>query len=158
MSPLARISKVDPDEMRDQLGPLSPVSSKASTTSRSSAGGGRRQQQQLRIGNLNDPRYEQSARPSSPGMVSTSAQSVSTATTFSMGSGRQGYPQRARRESISTRSLLSTSTSNSKVSNGKSSRLRQEVLRSPEEAKNLISMDLFPALSTHKRCDEAIRS
>ncbi|KAE9989224.1 hypothetical protein EG327_002961 [Venturia inaequalis] len=185
MSPLARISKVDPDEDRDQLGPLSPVSSRASTTSRSSAGGGGRRQQQhqpqpqqqhqqqphyqqqqqpqqqyqqqqqpqqqqqhheqSRIGNLNDLRYQQqNERPSSPGMVSSSAQSVSTATTFSVGSSRQGYPQRARRESISTRSLLSTSTSNSRASNGRSSRLRQEVLRSPEETKNLMSMDLFP--------------
>ncbi|TLD34484.1 hypothetical protein E2P81_ATG04649 [Venturia nashicola] len=163
MSPLARISKADPDEDRDQLGPLSPVSSRDSTTSKSSAGGGggRRQKQkqqqqqqpqqqpqqyeQPRIGNLNDFRYQQqNERPNSPGMVSSSAQSVSTATTFSMGSSRQGYPQRARRESVSTRSLLSTSTSNSRASNGRSSRLRQEVLRSPEETKNLMSMDLFP--------------
>ncbi|KIW06893.1 hypothetical protein, variant [Verruconis gallopava] len=144
-SPLQRISQHRDDEDmseeelqegRDQLGPLSPVSSRASTTSRSSRGGGQRRRKEPRD-------YERDReRPMSPGMHST--HSGSTHTTFSVGttSMRSGFQHRAMRESVSTRSLLSTSTSASKSS--KTSRLRQEVLRSPEETKNTMLMDLFP--------------
>jgi hypothetical protein len=150
MSPLARIAKGDQaEELRDQLGPLSPVSSKASTTSRSSRGGGGgggnsgKKQQQLHSSRPSG-RHEGGYRPASPGMVSSSGQSGSSATTFSMGSSFKGgsYQQRAMRESVSTRSLLSTSTSSKNSS--KISGLRQEVLRSPEETKNTMSMELFP--------------
>ena len=134
-------------EGRDQLGPLSPVSSRASSTaSRSSRGGGGRshKQEPARPSSKEEVRREREReRPMSPGMRST--HSGSTHTTFSMGgSSVNGYKQRAMRESVSTRSLLSTSTSSRSVSSSKNSRLRQEVLRSPEETKNTMLMDLFP--------------
>jgi hypothetical protein len=152
-SPLQRLSQHRDDEdmseeelleLRDKPGPLSPVSSRASTTSRSSRGGGQRrrepQQQNSRPSSKEEIRYDRE-RPMSPGM--RSIQSGSTHTTFSMGNSSvmSGYQHRATRESVSTRSLLSNSTS---ANSGKNSRLRQEVLRSPEETKNTMLMDLFP--------------
>lgn len=147
-SPLARLAKQEDSdfseeeiESRDRLGALSPVSSRASTTSRSSRGANHRKQPPQRPASRDENRQ----RPMSPGMVSQySAQSGSAATTFSMGSvsAKSGYQQRAMRESVSTRSLLSTSTS--ARSNNSTSGLRQEVLRSPEETKNTMLMDLFP--------------
>lgn len=155
-SPLQRLSQHTDDEEvlseeeaqegRDQLGPLSPVSSRASsTTSRSSRGGNNHSQKQepARPSSKEETRRGQKERPMSPSMRST--HSGSTHTTFSMGgSSAYGYKQRAMRESVSTRSLLSTSTSSRSVTSNQNSRLRQEVLRSPQETKNLMLMDLFP--------------
>ncbi|KAF2401540.1 hypothetical protein EJ06DRAFT_521305 [Trichodelitschia bisporula] len=140
MSPLQRIAReMDQlDESRDTVGPLSPSnSSKASTTSRSSRGGGQRH----RLPQASPkPLLTSKDRPASP--LSNSANSASTATTFSLGSTQPALPganRAAARESISTRSLLSTSTSKSK-----GSRLRQEVMRSPESPHLPTIVDLFP--------------
>ena len=167
-SPLQRMAKGDDadvtdeegEESRDQLGPLSPVSSRASsTTSRSSRGGGEKRRENSRPSSKEEYRYD---GPTSPGLISNSTHSGSTATTMSMGSSsiHSSYKNRAMRESVSTRSLLSTSSSkhssskqsSSKQSSskhtsskyGKNSGLRQEVLRSPEDAKGAILVDLFP--------------
>jgi hypothetical protein len=124
-SPLQRIALDDEDrarmyaEDRDVLGALSPVSSHSSTRSSNK---GRVQQRRI-------PQYptrydrSQSAklRPTSPGMLSGSASAKTPSTVFSSGS---------------------STTSSQRYT----SRLRQEVLRSPEEVKPAARVDLFPWL------------
>lgn len=136
MSPLQRIAKdLDQmDEERDMVGPLSPVSSRSSLRSASSHGGGKRRRRPI----FEDDQSDQLGKSDL-----SSNHSGSNATTISMGSSVQrGFPNRAMRESVSTRSLLSVSTSSSSAS--RPSRLREEVARSPEEARNTKAMDLFP--------------
>lgn len=126
MSPLQRIAKemdqLD-DERRDHVGPLSPVSSRASsvTSSRSSDGGRRA------------PSYRYDKAPSSR----ASNASANEGTEFSFGpSIRQ--PQR---ESISVRS-----TSSHASSKYRSSGLRKEVLRSPDAASQGSVVEIFPCV------------
>jgi hypothetical protein len=143
MSPLQRIAK-DLDQMdgeeRDIVGPLSPVSSRSSIKSRSSRGGGKKER---RPSSRNDNIQDQNSRAMSPGLQSNSTHSNSTGTTFSTGSYSQyGFQNRAMRESISTRSLLSNSTSAS--SRAQPSRLRQEILPTSPDSPNAAAIDLFP--------------
>lgn len=125
MSPLARIahdvehSEEEELESRDILAPLSPVSSRSSSVvSRSSKGTGSKSKRS--VGSY-PTRWERSQttklRPNSPGIVSISSHTPSTI--FSSGSSSASGHR--------TRSAL-----------------RQEVLRSPDEAKALKMMDLFP--------------
>ncbi|KAF2842229.1 hypothetical protein M501DRAFT_927118 [Patellaria atrata CBS 101060] len=125
MSPLQKIAQeMDAleEERRDRLAPLSPVSSRASSVSSRSSHGSRSRQREVN-------RWEK------PTMSSTSSTvSGSEGTMFSSGvSLRSGH------ESISIRSVSST-TSSKYASSG----LRKEILRSPDEAKKLEAMDLFP--------------
>jgi hypothetical protein len=142
MSPLQRIAK-DLDQMdeeeRDIVGPLSPVSSRSSLKSRSSRGGGKKEH---RPPSRTDSAKEQNKRAPSPGMQSNSNLSNSTGTTFSNGSyPQQGFQNRAMRESISTRSLLSSSTSHSK--GAQVPRSRRAMPTSPE-LQDTVAIDLFP--------------
>jgi hypothetical protein len=150
MSPLQRIARDleqsgddddDDEEGRDHVGPLSPVSSRSSIKSRSSHGGRRKESRSSsRNENFQDP----TNRATSPGLQSTSAYSDRTGTTFSTGSQSQygaNFQNRAMRESISTRSLLSTSTS---TSSRQQSRLRQEVLPISPDTPTAVAVDLFP--------------
>jgi hypothetical protein len=142
MSPLQRIAK-DLDQMdeegRDVVGPLSPVSSRSSLKSRSSHGGAKKE---ARPPSRTGSAKEQKKRAPSPGMQSNSNHSNSTGTTFSNGSyPQQGFQNRAMRESISTRSLLSSSTSHSMVA--KPSRLKEIMPVSPE-FQDTVAIDLFP--------------
>lgn len=125
MSPLQKIAQeMDQleEERRDRLGPLSPVSSRGSQSSRSSGSG-------------RAPRYRYD-RPSH-GSVRSKSSGTGTGTIFS--SGTTSISGVSARESISIRSLSSTTSSRYNTSS-----LRKEVLRSPEETKNTQHMDLFP--------------
>jgi hypothetical protein len=137
MSPLQRIAQeMDQleDEKRDQLGALSPVSSRSSLSSRSAGGYGRPQ----RSRSSNSRRQLTKEKPPSPGMLSTGS-SYGTGTTFSSGAWRAGgMPQPPQRESVSIRTISSSASTKSK-----SSRLRQEILQSPDEPKP-ITKELFP--------------
>lgn len=124
MSPLARIAKemdqLD-DERRDRVGPLSPVSSRASSVSSNrSSDAGRRA-----------PSY----RYDKPASSRASNVSANEGTEFSFGpSIRQPA-----RESISIRSTSSFSSSKYR-----SSGLRKEILRSPDEAYQSSILEIFP--------------
>ncbi|ORY15570.1 hypothetical protein BCR34DRAFT_477731 [Clohesyomyces aquaticus] len=126
MSPLQKIAhEMDQleEERRDMLAPLSPVSSRGSQSSRSSGGGSRA------------PRYRYD-KPSST--RSSKSSQTGTGTVFS--SGTSSYAGTSR-ESISIRS--SSSVASSRYGGG--SALRNEVVRSPEEAPTRTKdMDLFP--------------
>lgn len=128
MSPLAKIAQETQemeDELRDTVMPLgSPVSSKSSVTS-STRSSGRRQQTRQRYGG--QPKQ-------SPSVYSQNTQSETTV--FSASSARSAT---SGRESVSLRSVSSNASSR----HG-SSRLRQEILRSPDESKQTMMMDLFP--------------
>lgn len=124
MSPLQKIAQeMDQieEERRDRVGPLSPVSSRAS--SRNSMGSassyGRRQNKSRNRDRSYSPR------------VSDNESEVTTLSTAS--SMRSGH------ESMSIRSI---STSHS--SRHQPSSLRKEMLRSPDEPHNTKSLDLFP--------------
>ncbi|KAK5162706.1 hypothetical protein LTR04_003072, partial [Oleoguttula sp. CCFEE 6159] len=125
MSPLQKIAQeMDQleDERRDQVGPLSPISSKASSVSSRSSHGERKARR----------RYDHY-----PASV-LSGRSDNDETEFSYGSSvRSGH------ESVSIRS-----TSSAASSKYKSSSLRREILRSPEEAKQTLTIDLFPFVKT----------
>lgn len=127
MSPLQKIAQeMDQleEERRDRVGPLSPVSSRGSQSSRSSGGS--------RTG----PKYRYDKPPSSRASR-TSNSSAGTGTIFSSGSSSLIGTSR---ESISIRSVSSTTSSKYQ-----SSSLRREVLMSPDEnPKKPKSMDLFP--------------
>ncbi|KAH8684528.1 WD40-repeat-containing domain protein [Tricladium varicosporioides] len=120
MSPLARIAREmdkleQGREQPDRSETLSPVSSRASTTSRSSAGS--RQPRQ----------HHKHTSVASRGMSDV-------ATTMSFGSSiRTREPSVASRDSYSMSSITSSHVSHRSRPRG--SRLRQEVLRSPEEQK-----------------------
>ncbi|KAK5001300.1 hypothetical protein LTR28_012824, partial [Elasticomyces elasticus] len=121
MSPLQKIAReMDQieEEMRDRVAPLSPSSSRASSVSSKSSNGGRRP---------SGHRYDQASSRSS--RVSTK-----DGTEFSYGSSvRTGH------DSISIRSTSSMASSKYKSSN-----LRKEFVRSPDEANGTEPMDLFP--------------
>ncbi|KAK4993986.1 hypothetical protein LTR66_005897 [Elasticomyces elasticus] len=121
MSPLQKIAReMDQieEEMRDRVAPLSPSSSRASSVSSKSSNGGRR-----------PPGYRYDQASSRSSKVSTK-----DGTEFSYGSSvRTGH------DSISIRSTSSMASSNYKSSN-----LRKEIMRSPDEANGTKAMDLFP--------------
>ena len=144
MSPLQRIAQeMDEleEEKRDQLGALSPVSSKSSISSRSTGGmrsSSRAHQMRNRSsshGKLTPYRI-MNEKPPSPGMASTS--SYGTGTSFSSGAYHIAA-HRNQRESTSIRSMTSTSSSSMQ----RSSRLRQEVTTSPDTP-TAPNVDLFP--------------
>jgi hypothetical protein len=117
MSPLEKITReMDQleDEKHDRLGALSPTSSRASSASSRSSNGGRRV-----------PSYRYDKAPSSR----ASEVSYNEGTEFSF-----GLPSAKPRESVSVRS----------TSSFRSSALRKEILRSPDEAQQTAQMDLFP--------------
>jgi hypothetical protein len=128
MSPLQKIAmEMDTldqleSELRDKVMPLSPVSSRASSVSSKSSHGGRRQQRYL---------YDQ---PSSRASSNTGYDG----TEFSFGgpSIRQGHDNM---------SIRSGSTRASRISNPRprTSGLRKEILRSPQESQETAMMDLF---------------
>jgi len=128
MSPLQKIAmEMDTldqleSELRDKVMPLSPVSSRASSVSSKSSHGGRRQQRYL---------YDQ---PSSRASSNTGYEG----TEFSFGgpSVKQGHD---------SMSIRSGSTRASRISNPRprTSGLRKEILRSPQETKETAMMDLF---------------
>lgn len=135
MSPLQKIAlEMDQieDEMRDRVMPLSPSSSRASSvSSKSSGGGGRRAPSYL---------YD---KASSRG----SKRSEYEGTEFSFGASvKPGH------ESMSIRSTSSLASSKFRSSN-----LRKEILRSPEEAQATSTMDLFPYVKARLR-DVAFRT
>ena len=142
MSPLQRIAReMDEleDEKRDQLGALSPVSSKSSMSSRSASGAympwtarQHRNRSSSRGKVASHPFFNE--KPPSPGRASTA--SYGTGTTFSSGAHRGVMPRNAR-ESISIR----TTTSGSSVQ--RSSRLRTEIQVSPDTPTS-VAVDLFP--------------
>lgn len=123
MSPLARIAReMDKLEERQQVpdrsGALSPVSSQASFTSRSSA--------------ASRPYHKQG---------SVRSKGMSDHTVMSLGSSLHSREPSviSSRDSLSMSSVSSTHSSRSRPS-GRGSRLRQEILRSPEEK---VVVDLF---------------
>ncbi|GAB7361712.1 hypothetical protein MBLNU230_g1759t1 [Neophaeotheca triangularis] len=136
MSPLQRIAKeIDSldqmeDELRDQLMPLSPTSSRTSSVSSRSSGRGPKGRKYL---------YD---RPSS----SRASSSVgNNGTEFSFGTEKkQGH------DSMSIRST-SSFASHSRHQSSRSSNLRKEVLRSPQEAEDTAHLDLFPFTKTRLR-------
>ncbi|KAI5256790.1 hypothetical protein E4T42_01481 [Aureobasidium subglaciale] len=116
MSPLEKIAKemdLLEEEKQDRLGALSPTSSRTSSVSSKSSGGGRR-----------IPSYRYDKAPSSR----ASEVSYNEGTEFSF-----GLPSARPRESVSVRSVSSLRTSG----------LRKEILRSPDEAQQISQMDLF---------------
>lgn len=129
MSPLQKIAKemdsLDQleSELRDKVMPLSPVSSRASSVSSKSSQGGRRQQKYL---------YDQ------PNSSRASTNTGYDGTEFSFGgpSVKQGH------DSMSIRSA-STRASRVSSSRPRTSALRKEILRSPDESKETTMMDLF---------------
>lgn len=129
MSPLQKIAlEMDSldqleSEIRDKVMPLSPVSSRASSVSSRSSHGGRRQQKYL---------YDQ------PSSSRASSQTGYDGTEFSFGGPSV-------RQSQDNMSIRSGSTRASRMSNSRprTSALRKEILRSPEESKDTAMMDLF---------------
>lgn len=135
MSPLARIAReMDKLEMErqepvDRSETLSPVSSRsrASTTSQSSAGSRTRHREH---------------RKAKPHSVTSRGQHSEAATTMSMGSSiHTREPSMASRDSLSMSSVTSSHVSHR--SRPRQSRLRQEVLRSPEEAGPVLELFKF---------------
>jgi hypothetical protein len=117
MSPLEKIAReMDQleEEKQDRLGALSPTSSRASSASSRSSNGGRKV-----------PSYRYDKAPSSR----ASEVSYNDGTEFSF-----GVHSKTPRESVSVRS----------TSSFRSSALRKEILRSPEETQQTSQMDLFP--------------
>jgi hypothetical protein len=117
MSPLEKLVKeMDQieDEKQDRLGALSPTSSRDSSVSSRSSNGGRRA-----------PSYRYDKAPSSR----ASDASYNQGTEFSF-----TRTSRTPRESVSNRS----------ASSFRSSGLRKEILRSPEDGHHTAQMDLFP--------------
>lgn len=133
MSPLARIAREmdmhenDMDTPMDRTGTLSPVSSRsrASTNSRSSAGS------------------QQHYRPYRSRHTSVASRGMSDGTTMSIGSSlhskREPSLASSSRDSFSMSSISSASNTSHR-SRPRGSRLRQEILQSPEDSKVI---DLF---------------
>ena len=127
MSPLQKIARemdsLDAleSEIRDKVMPLSPTSSRTSSVSSKSSGAARHGGRKY----LYD-------RPSS----SRASTTTGDGTEFSLG----GPSVKQSHESISIRSV-SSFQSNSRY---RSSNLRKEIMRSPEESRNTSAMDLFP--------------
>ncbi|GAB7355950.1 hypothetical protein MBLNU459_g6583t2 [Dothideomycetes sp. NU459] len=129
MSPLQRIAhEMDQleEERRDKVGALSPVSSRASSVSSKSSNGGKLA-----------PSYRYDRASSSQ----ASDVSYNDGTEFSF-----GQPSRHARESISIRS-----TSSYAPSKYRSSGLRNQVLRSPEETEQTMHMELFSFVKARLR-------
>jgi hypothetical protein len=127
MSPLQKIARemdsLDQlqSEIRDKVTPLSPTSSRTSSVSSKSSGGAHRQRKYL---------YD---RPSSSRASTTTGYE---GTEFS-------YTAEAPKHARDSMSIRSESTRASHA-HYRSSSLRKEILRSPEEAKDATIMDLFP--------------
>lgn len=131
-SPLARIAQeqdpLDMEELRDQVPPLaSPVSSKSSSVSTRSSG---RRSGRSRVGERHKKQ---------PSLYSNQSATRSETTVFSGLSSVRSGSHISGKESVSTRSVSSATSSR----HG-SSRLRHQVMRSPEEAKSITMVDLFP--------------
>ncbi|KAK5115590.1 hypothetical protein LTR85_009761 [Meristemomyces frigidus] len=126
MSPLQKIAhEMDSldaleSEIRDKVMPLSPVSSRASSVSSRSSRGSRKGRKYL---------YDK------PDSSRASSSTGFDGTEFSF-----GEPVRQGHESMSIRSVSSFASRPHYRTSG----LRKEVLRSPEEAKQMATMDLFP--------------
>lgn len=136
MSPLQRIAKeIDSldqmeDELRDKVMPLSPTSSRTSSVSSRSSGRGQRGRKYL---------YD---RPSS----SRASSSVgNNGTEFSFGT-----PMNRGHESMSIRSASSFASHN-KFQSSRSSNLRREIPRSPQEAEDTATLELFPFVKARLR-------
>lgn len=129
MSPLQRIAQ-EMDQLeekrRDKVGTLSPVSSRASSTSSKSSDGGKRA-----------PSYRYD-RPS-PSRISEISYNDGTEFSF-------GQNSKQARESISIRS-----TSSYAPSRYRSSGLRNQILRSPEETQQTMHMELFSFVKARLR-------
>lgn len=142
-SPLARISQeIDAleDEMRDIVPPLgSPVSSLSSVTSSTRSSGRRSAPRQQRRA---QPQPEQRSTRKAPSIYSNASAAQSETTFFSSGSSMRSGSIASGRESVSLRSVSSAASATS-ARHG-TSRLRQEILRSPDESKQTMMMDLFP--------------
>lgn len=131
-SPLAKIAQeqdpLDVEELRDQVPPLaSPVSSKSSSVSTRSSG---RRSGRSRVGERHKKQ---------PSLYSNQSATRSETTIFSGVSSIRSGSHVSGKDSVSTRSVSSATSSR----HG-SSRLRHQILRSPEEAKALNIVDLFP--------------
>ncbi|MBE7179612.1 MAG: hypothetical protein INR71_00090 [Terriglobus roseus] len=130
MSPLAKIAQETQDledELRDAVPPLgSPSSSKSSATSSNRSQGKRGHSRQRYANQLKE-------RAQTNKMYLQQAQSETTL--FSASSTRSGVNTR---DSVSMRSVSSSSSRHG------TSRLRQEILRSPDETQQNMKMDLFP--------------
>lgn len=145
MSPLQKIAhEMDSldaleSELRDKVMPLSPVSSQASSVSSRSSGGSKRMRRYL---------YD---KPSSS-RASSNAGGLD-GTEFSFGeSVKPGH------ESMSIRSVSSYASRASRPWHTyRTSNLRQQLPRSPQEANQLVSMDLFPWIKARLR-DVAFRT
>ncbi|KAF2093116.1 hypothetical protein NA57DRAFT_69465 [Rhizodiscina lignyota] len=135
MSPLAKISQeIDAieDEMRDQVPPMaSPVSSRSSVTSSTRSSG--------RRSGGSRHRNDRTTSRKAPSIYSSTSGAQSETTFFSSGSSIRSGSLASGRESVSLRSVSSAASSRHGTS-----RLRQELLRSPDEAKQTKLMDLFP--------------
>jgi len=127
MSPLQKIARemdsLDQmeSERRDKVTPLSPTSSRASSTSSKSSGGGRRRN------------YLYDRPPSSKASASAGYQETEFSFTVPF--------TRPDRDSMSIRS----GSTRASQAGFRSSSLRKEILRSPEETKHTAMMDLFPS-------------
>lgn len=144
MSPLQKIAKemdsLDAleSEIRDKVMPLSPHSSQASSSTSSKSSGRRRQRQYL---------YDR------PDSSRASSDAGYDGTEFSF-----GPPPKMGHESMSIRSVASSLPSVSAARHTRrSSNLRREILRSPEEAQETALMDLFPTIKARLR-DVAFRT
>ncbi|CAK3924294.1 unnamed protein product [Lecanosticta acicola] len=135
LSPLQKIARemdsLDAleSEIRDKVTPLSPSSRASSTSSKSS---GRRKQRQY----LYDP----------PGSSRASTSTGYDGTEFSF-----GPPMRPGHESMSSRSVTSFASQSQARHSRRTSNLRKEILRSPQEAEDTASMDLFPHIKARLR-------
>ena len=131
MSPLQKIAQemdsLDAleSEIRDKVMPLSPASSRTSSVSSRSSGNRRRGRKYL---------YD---RPDSSRASSTTGYG---GTEFSFDGGPSALSARQGHESMSIRSVSSV-TSNSRQ---RTSNLRKEIMRSPHEAAQISTLDLFP--------------
>ncbi|PIA89513.1 hypothetical protein CB0940_07396 [Cercospora beticola] len=137
MSPLQKIAKemdsLDAleSEIRDKVMPLSPHSSRASSVS-SKSSGRRRERKYL---------YDR------PDSSRASSDAGYDGTEFSF-----GPPPKAGHESMSIRSVASSLPSASGARHTRrSSNLRKEILRSPEESKETALVDLFPTIKARLR-------
>lgn len=125
MSPLAKIAQEQPEyheELRDQVPPLaSPVSSKGSISSSNKS---------------SQHRGHTRRRAGSQSKTGTSIYSHATQSESTL------FSEKSSVRSRETDSMRSGSSTTSSRHGG--SRLRQEILRSPEEAKQGVMLDLFP--------------
>lgn len=135
LSPLQKIARemdsLDAleSEIRDKVTPLSPSSRTSSVSSKSS---GRRKERKY----LYDP----------PGSSRASTSTGYDGTEFSF-----GPPIRHGHESMSSRSITSFTSQSQARHSRRTSNLRKEILRSPQEAEDTAGMDLFPHIKARLR-------